>query len=783
MDASPPSHGAFARLVSTPERQLALLVCALGAILYIPFAGNYGMWDPWETHYGEVARQMLDRGDFVSQWWPGSPTDRAEFWSKPVFTFWLMALGMKLFGIEWHPHAPADEMVTSWRPEWGSRLPMVLLGILGAWAIYELGRRLAGKRVGMLSALILLTSSQWALISRQAMTDIPFVVPMTVALALAGLALIPADSEIELPRRTRRFGTREISYPDAPAFRVLCWMAALLVLPQLVLISAQLTLSLHLGAATVRLIGLVPMLPYWAALIGALYWCTRATNNRQLYLFAAYVLCGVASLAKGPAGLAIPAIVMVVYLLVTGRLADVWEKLELPRGLLLYAATAVPWYHAMLIRHGKPFWNEFIGDNYVNRAAGRHGDRGTFEYYLQYIGYGMFPWSGFVAVGSFSVFGIMKGAGTRARLATFATVWALVGWVVVTLVNTKFHHYILPALPGLAILAALAIDELLERPTMLLRAGMLLVGVPVTLLCGRDLAAYPARLIWMFNYDYVNMPGTGRPWPLPTTYGDRYEYGNQLLVLACLVTLATLVVVLLARAKPAVAAPTLPLDNEGPHRSTPPQDAPAVDMRRWLLGLAGVLVLLAVGIVAGPATPHGAAPVIPRWLWLAPVACMLPIAWVFGRTLSETARPAMRGALGVLVLLSAVWTGFVIDKVLVELSPHWAQKHVIGAYYSHRRSPDEKLIAWQLYWRGENFYTKNAIYDNPDINERTAFLGDHNLEKMQKWFAAHRGKRVFFVVERARFESLRGTLPAECKTSLTIVDDTNNKLYLAVAQL
>ena len=355
MDAPPPSHGAFARLVSTPERQLAFFVCALGAILYIPFAGNYGMWDPWETHYGEVARQMLDRNDFVSQWWPGSPTDRVEFWSKPVFTFWLMALGMKLSGIEWHPHAAADEMVTSWRPEWGSRLPMVCLGILGAWAIYELGRRLAGKRVGMLSALVLLTSSQWALISRQAMTDIPFVVPMTVALALAGLALIPPDSEAELPRRTRRFGARTLSWPDAPAFRVLCWMVALLVVPQLVVISAQLTLSLHVGSATLHIIGLVPMLPYWVALLGGLYWCSRAVNNRQLYLFAAYVLCGIASLAKGPAGLAIPAIVMVVYLLVTGRLADVWEKLELPRGLLLYAATAVPWYHAMLIRHGVPF--------------------------------------------------------------------------------------------------------------------------------------------------------------------------------------------------------------------------------------------------------------------------------------------------------------------------------------------------------------------------------------------------------------------------------------------
>ncbi len=36
----------LSRLVSTPARRLSLALVALGAILYVPFAGNYGMWDP-----------------------------------------------------------------------------------------------------------------------------------------------------------------------------------------------------------------------------------------------------------------------------------------------------------------------------------------------------------------------------------------------------------------------------------------------------------------------------------------------------------------------------------------------------------------------------------------------------------------------------------------------------------------------------------------------------------------------------------------------------------------
>jgi len=66
------------------ERRVSFLVIVAGLLLYVPFAGTYGLWDPWETHYGEVARQMAHRGDYISLWWPGSPRDPDVFWSKPV---------------------------------------------------------------------------------------------------------------------------------------------------------------------------------------------------------------------------------------------------------------------------------------------------------------------------------------------------------------------------------------------------------------------------------------------------------------------------------------------------------------------------------------------------------------------------------------------------------------------------------------------------------------------------------------------------------------------------
>jgi len=448
---------------------------------------------------------------------------------------------------------------------------------------------------------------------------------MTVALCLAGLALIGPAEEFEapLPRRRLPLG---LTVPDAPAWWGFFALFTLCTLPQLIVFSIQLQMSGNIFGYHVRTIGLVPMGIYFAAFFFGLWWCARAKNRRQLYLFSAYVLGAMATLAKGPAGIALPGLVLLLWLVTAGRWRDIYRKLEIPRGLVLFIATGCPWYHAMLIRHGAPFWMEFIGDNYVHRAEGRHGDRGTFEYYLQYLGYGMFPWSGIATVGAALGLTKLRDKSPRAQLIGFAIVWFLVEFTTVSLVNTKFHHYILPALPALAILAALGLEELFTERARALRIALTVIGVPVTLLCARDLAAFPARILWMFNYDYVNMPGTGRPWPTVAQFGQRYEYGTVLLAIGLACAAATLLAIWLAR--PQAEAVVDSMQGDGPYRSMRVRqeaEERVVSAGGWLAGAALFVVLLVVAILAGPATPRGAAPKIGPWLWLVPTACMVPV--------------------------------------------------------------------------------------------------------------------------------------------------------------
>src|SRR5207245_2946710 len=97
-------------------------------------------------------------------------------------------------------------------------------------------------------------------------------------------------------------------------------------------------------------------------------------------------------------------------------------------------------------------------------------------------------------------------------------------------------------------------------------------------------------------------------------------------------------------------------------------------------------------------------------------------------------RRSVRAAALGLGLLAALWTAWVLDRFLIDLSPHWSQKHAVATYYRLRQGPQEPVIAWYMYWRGENFYTRNQIYDHRIANEeKTVFLGDNNTDRLKAY--------------------------------------------------
>jgi hypothetical protein len=117
-----------------------------------------------------------------------------------------------------------------------------------------------------------------------------------------------------------------------------------------------------------------------------------------------------------------------------------------------------------------------------------------------------------------------------------------------------------------------------------------------------------------------------------------------------------------------------------------------------------------------------------------------------------------------------------------DVAPYWSQKETLAEYYRHRKSPDEKLLAYTMYWRGETFYSENEIYEGPK-EERTVFDQDGADEQMKDWIANHRGRRVFILYERGRQSHVQQLLPEEKRSSFKVLYEKNNKFSLAEAQI
>jgi hypothetical protein len=163
------------------------------------------------------------------------------------------------------------------------------------------------------------------------------------------------------------------------------------------------------------------------------------------------------------------------------------------------------------------------------------------------------------------------------------------------------------------------------------------------------------------------------------------------------------------------------------------------------------------------------------WLMVFAGAFALLTAALAGRRL---VRPATWG----LCAAAMLFTWFLLDVYMRKVAPYWSQKDTIAAYYKARRSKDERLVAYQMYWRGETFYTKNEIYEGP-MEDRTVFDMDAADEKLGEWFSRHRNQRVFFMYERGRQARLQSLLPDTSRGSFRVLDEHNNKFSLAQADL
>ena len=157
-----------------------------------------------------------------------------------------------------------------------------------------------------------------------------------------------------------------------------------------------------------------------------------------------------------------------------------------------------------------------------------------------------------------------------------------------------------------------------------------------------------------------------------------------------------------------------------------------------------------------------------------------------GLALALWAAPRLRlvGTVGMAGAALAL-TLYLLDVFLPRIAPRWSQKGPVAAYFQERRSGAERLVAYCLFWRGETFYTKNAIYEGR-AEERTVFDGDDRAEvdrRLRAWVERHAGERHYFLYLPGQEPHLRALLSAKGQATFTVLPQPNDKFALARADL
>jgi hypothetical protein len=126
------------------------------------------------------------------------------------------------------------------------------------------------------------------------------------------------------------------------------------------------------------------------------------------------------------------------------------------------------------------------------------------------------------------------------------------------------------------------------------------------------------------------------------------------------------------------------------------------------------------------------------------------------------------------LVFATEWTVWGLDVYTPITAPHWGQHDILAAYYRDRSGPDEPFVAYQMNWKGENFYTGNHV--PCFVSSGGPFL---------KWLKEERDKGVtvvYFVTEHGRVNGLKGEV--KWKAYREVTDKTvNNKFVLIRAEI
>ncbi|MGI9537410.1 MAG: ArnT family glycosyltransferase [Desulfocapsaceae bacterium] len=163
---------------------------------------------------------------------------------------------------------------------------------------------------------------------------------------------------------------------------------------------------------------------------------------------------GLAMLTKGAIGALFPILTALIYLVSIGKPALLFRRKWFLPGTAILILSGFSWYLLLGIFHPDGF--EFMKELFIKHHVGRfssamEGHGGPIFYYLIILFVGFMPWFGYLLLAFLRSPLTTKGEPSLRYLRLF-TIFSLIVLIFFSIAATKLPNYILPVLPGFALL-------------------------------------------------------------------------------------------------------------------------------------------------------------------------------------------------------------------------------------------------------------------------------------------------------------------------------------------
>ncbi len=444
----------------TQNTRYQIWIAIAAAAIFFTNLGVAGLWDEDETLYASCAREMLQRGDWVTPYFNGH-----LFPDKPPLMFWTMMAGFKIFGVN----------------ELGARFFSAVLGLGTALLVYHMGKRLFDLRTAFLSGIITASSIIFTVSARAATVDAALVFVTTTAVFAFIVGMI---------RKSSAEGSTDVFAFQADRKLPLA-------------VAALMYFALGLAVLSKGPVGfLLPMTAF------------------GLFLMIGHCRVRLAAAPASPAGFVARYVRIAAAFFHPATFFRSLFQLRPFVGVIFVLAVALPWFVLVGLRTDGEWLRLFFGKfNLRPFVQPILGHSGPFWYYVPAVLIGFFPWSIFLGPAFADA-----GRRIRRKEAEGDALILLASWFAVffffwSICSTKLPHYPLPAYPALALLTAAFLERWIADPARISSRWMNAAWLSsvlggVTILVALPIAAtiYLPGEQWLGAFAIILIVGAGAAW-------------------------------------------------------------------------------------------------------------------------------------------------------------------------------------------------------------------------------------------------------------------------------